>query len=404
MERSSGRLGDLTSFAARLRHYRQRAGKSRAVLGGLVGRSEEWVKALESGRLLMPRLPMLLRLADVLGVTELADLTGGVSLPTAAVRKVPHEAVPSLLDAVMAPVAPPESAPAVVALTARVDQAWQIWHTSPTERSAVAVVLPALVTELRAALLVLSGAQRRQALVELARTYHLVQLVAAFTPAVELVWLAADRALAAAQEAEDPAALAAATWYYGHVWRSAGQPDRAEGLARLAAEQLDLGQVEHRARFGQLHIGMALAVAQRGETGTARRYLDKSEEIARSLGPHYAHPWLMFGPAAVEVHTVEALAATFQLGEAVDRAERLDPSALPSRTRRSVAWRSAARAYALRGEHTAAMHLLKRAAGDSRDTTRHSPVTLELLDDLGHRPGALGREARQMAVELGLGE
>ena len=31
----------------RIRHYRERAGLSRPVLGGLVGRSAEWVKAVE---------------------------------------------------------------------------------------------------------------------------------------------------------------------------------------------------------------------------------------------------------------------------------------------------------------------------------------------------------------------
>ncbi len=58
------------SFGARLRYRRERVGKTRAVLGGLVGRSEEWVKAVETDRLLIPRLPMLLRLADVLGITN----------------------------------------------------------------------------------------------------------------------------------------------------------------------------------------------------------------------------------------------------------------------------------------------------------------------------------------------
>jgi transcriptional regulator with XRE-family HTH domain len=56
--------------------HRERAGKSRAVLGGLVGRSAEWVKALETGRLLTPRLPMLIRLAEVLGIDDLSALTG----------------------------------------------------------------------------------------------------------------------------------------------------------------------------------------------------------------------------------------------------------------------------------------------------------------------------------------
>jgi transcriptional regulator with XRE-family HTH domain len=45
----------------RIHYFRTRAGMTRAVLGGLVGRSAERVKAVESGRLLTPRLPLLVR-------------------------------------------------------------------------------------------------------------------------------------------------------------------------------------------------------------------------------------------------------------------------------------------------------------------------------------------------------
>lgn len=68
-------------FGQRVRRVRERRGLTRAVVGGLVGRSAEWVKAVENGRLQMPRLPLLLRLADVLGVQDLAELTGGDTPP-----------------------------------------------------------------------------------------------------------------------------------------------------------------------------------------------------------------------------------------------------------------------------------------------------------------------------------
>jgi Helix-turn-helix domain len=42
------------STGQRILYFRARAGMTRAVLGGLVGRSAEWVKAVESGRLLTP--------------------------------------------------------------------------------------------------------------------------------------------------------------------------------------------------------------------------------------------------------------------------------------------------------------------------------------------------------------
>jgi transcriptional regulator with XRE-family HTH domain len=127
------------SFGARLRYHRERAGKTRAVLGGLVGRSEEWVKAVETDRLLHPRLPMLLRLADVLGITDLAQLTGNQSIPVASIRKGTHDAAGAVATAMItATRTPAAEQPSLATLTVRVDQAWTLWHRSDAHRSAVA--------------------------------------------------------------------------------------------------------------------------------------------------------------------------------------------------------------------------------------------------------------------------
>ena len=48
---------------------------SRPVLAGLVGRSTEWLKAVENGRLQTPKLELLLRIAQALELEDLATLT-----------------------------------------------------------------------------------------------------------------------------------------------------------------------------------------------------------------------------------------------------------------------------------------------------------------------------------------
>ena len=83
----------------RIRHFRERAGMSRPVLGGLVGRSGEWVKAVEGGKLLPPRLPLLIRLAEVLGVDDLAELAGEARMSASTWTKAGHEALPRVADA-----------------------------------------------------------------------------------------------------------------------------------------------------------------------------------------------------------------------------------------------------------------------------------------------------------------
>jgi len=152
------------SFAAQLRRARERAGKSRAVLGGLVGRSEEWVKALETGKQQMPRLPMLLRLAEVLRVEDLAELTGGLSMPVQSLSgKASHEQLPRVADAMWAKSVSTDREPDLSGLERRVDEAWQRWVHQPNQKSAVAEVLPGLLTEARSAVRALDGMDRRRA-------------------------------------------------------------------------------------------------------------------------------------------------------------------------------------------------------------------------------------------------
>ena len=56
---------------------------TRDQLGGLMGRTGSWVKAIETGRLKTPQLQIVLRFAELLRVRDLSDLTGDQSVHTA---------------------------------------------------------------------------------------------------------------------------------------------------------------------------------------------------------------------------------------------------------------------------------------------------------------------------------
>ena len=163
----------------RVRRLRERAGMSRAVPGGLVGRSAEWVKAVETGRLLTPRLPILLRLARALNVDDLALLTGnGIAVPVENFSSPAHSA----LDAVRAaltdyrlvgsaggPVDPRH-------LAIRLEQAWAIRHSSPDHRTAVGSILPGLIRDTQRSVKKSTGEQR----VELRRSGDAARRAARF--------------------------------------------------------------------------------------------------------------------------------------------------------------------------------------------------------------------------------
>ncbi|MER7461232.1 helix-turn-helix transcriptional regulator [Micromonospora sp. NPDC126480] len=396
-------MTDPTTFGARLRAHRERAGKTRPVLGGLVGRSAEWVKALETGRLLPPRLPMLLRLAEVLDISDLADLTGDQSLPVASVTRAGHPDVDNVAAAMQRSAVPVGDPTPADVLRGLVDQAWALWHRSTAERTAVAAVLPGLLVDAQRSARRLDGLARRQALVELARVYHLAQLYLAHQPYPELVWLAADRAMLAAQDADDPAAIAVAAWYYAHVYRGANQIDAAEHVLVDTADVIDpTAGGEQLARWGQAQLGIALGHSKAGRAGQAWRAWDAADQAASRLGSGYAHPWLMFGPAACAAYAVTIETDLCRPGEAVRRADTMDYRALPSCTRRAAALIEAARAHVLRRGEVAAVHLLGRALRESVDTVRHNPYARTAALELSNRPGTVGEDARELALAIGV--
>jgi transcriptional regulator with XRE-family HTH domain len=89
------------STGQRIRYFRERRGLSRKVLAGLIGKSEEWVKAVENGRLLPPRLEMLTQIADVLKLGDIADLAGEQPVRVARLFKGPgHPALPAVKEAI----------------------------------------------------------------------------------------------------------------------------------------------------------------------------------------------------------------------------------------------------------------------------------------------------------------
>ncbi|MEV0154753.1 helix-turn-helix transcriptional regulator [Micromonospora sp. NPDC050686] len=396
-------MTDSMTFGARLRAHRERAGKTRPVLGGLVGRSAEWVKALENGRLLPPRLPMLLRLAEVLEISDLADLTGDQSLPVASVTRAGHPDIDNVAAAMQRATAPVGEPTPVDVLRGLVDQAWTLWHRSTIERTEVAAVLPGLLADAQRSVRRLDGVARRQALVELARVYHLTQLYLAHQPCPELVWLAADRAMLAAQEADDPCAIAVAAWYYAHVYRGSNQTDAAEQVLVDAAGRIDpAADGEQLARWGQAQLGIALGHSKAGRAGKAWRAWDAAEGAGRRLGSGYAHPWLMFGPAACATYAITIETDLCRPGEAVRRADTADFRALPSHTRRAAALIEATRAHLLNRGEVAAVHLLGRALRESVDTVRHHPYARTVALELSNRPGTVGEDARDLALAIGV--
>jgi hypothetical protein len=101
----------------------------------------------------------------------------------------------------------------------------------------------------------------------------------------ELVFLATDRAMAAAQEADDPLIIARSAWYLARVFHHSGQLDQADRLVIDAAELLrpglDDASGDYRAAWGSLQLARGLTAACDYDFGTAWRFWDTADDIAR---------------------------------------------------------------------------------------------------------------------------
>ncbi|WP_264159346.1 hypothetical protein [Actinomadura rudentiformis] len=241
----------------------------------------------------MPRLPMLISLANVLSI-KADDLVGPEGVPVSTYTKAAHESLPAITAALTNyPIDTSHIEPLQPAdLAARVSQAWQLWHGAARQRTAVAVVLPELIRQARISARLLEGQQRREVLRQLAQIYHLAQLYLSFQPAPEMLMLAGDRAMTAAQDSDCPLAIAAAAWYMNHIFRDAGERDEARiELATRAATLLRPDEeTEHRARWGSSNSPSPSATPN--QAGKAKRYstgMRPSTQPAPSEGTTATH-------------------------------------------------------------------------------------------------------------------
>lgn len=399
----------------RIQILRERKGLTRPVLAGLVGMSASWLKGIERGTRLAPRLPLLVKLAEALDVGDVAvlagvdmDLGGSTSIPVQSFTRIPHDAIPAITEAVRDPLLTLPAHPVdVVAVRSRTTDAWQLWHQSLQHRTDVGRVLPRLIIDARVAARTAEGVDRRTANAVLSDVYALTQHEVVWASETELTWIVADRALTAAQEADMPGALAGGAWTLGMVQRAAGDTDNALSLvleaAGLLEPHLDAGDNELRGMYGALQLHAATTCAREGREGDAWRYWDTAKATAELLGTGYYHPWTMFGMANVELHAVSIAADLSKSGEARARAEDIDPEAIPSRERRGRLGVEIARTYYQRRDYSATVHWLEEAYRTSADSVRYSPTARQMAADaVDHGGQLISRRARSLAGSIGL--
>jgi transcriptional regulator with XRE-family HTH domain len=402
-------LSDVLTMGERIRTIRERQGISRAVVAGLVGRSPIWLRKIEAGERRLHSLPMIVKLARVLNVTDLSELTGE---PLAATvdpwGRVGHPYVINLRNAIHGPLfgrplALPES---VDVLAGRTAQAWKAWHTSPMNRTETGAMLPELLSAIHACVRRSEGDEKRRAYAVLASAYGVAQMFAAHTTEPELYWITVDRARSAAEESDDPVRLAMAAWVMANGMASVGDTEECIELLTDAADSLrpmlEDGSDEVRGVFGSICLKVAITHAEDGKEGDAWRWWDEASKTAK-LAPGYWHPETAFGSGNVAVHAVTMGVELKTPGAALKKAEDTNPEGVPSRERRSRLYVDAARSQWARKETSGALHYLSTAFEISPECVRYVPPARALAAELALKAtGPLKADAVALAQEVGV--
>lgn len=400
------------SVGQRIQHHRVRVGMTRAVLGGLLGKSKEWVKAVETGRLHTPRLTVLLRIAQELHLSDLADLTGdGVAVPVSVFAGERHAALSAVQSALteyrlsLAGTAPPN----VSHLAVRLDQAWAVRHASPDHRTQLGALIPDLIRDAQLAARTVAPDEVREARRVLAGVYQLTDFFVAYQPAAELVWMVADRALTEAQLADDPYAIAAGAWAMVQALRDAGRWDEATELAASAAGQLephlDGGPADWRGMWGALHAEIAYVHARRGRHGLAWQYWEIANNVADRLDPGYRHVQTSFSRAVMRAHATTLGVELARPGEALraayDGFEAEQIVSLPRRSRHLI---EVARGHGQRDERPAMFAMLAASARTASETIKYNGYARDMLLDLRNRPpSGLRDDVQDLCRRVGIG-
>lgn len=402
---------DPMAFGQRMQILRTKRGMSRPVVAGLLGMSPSWVKQVETGQIGMPRLPIVLRIAELLRVRDLSDLTGDQSSPVDLFIGPGHSRLPAVRDAVNAlTLGGDRAAPSAEHLAARLAKAWTARHQAPNHREVIGELLPGLIRDAQLAVRQADSAgDRRAAQAVLSEVYSLSQFFVAYQPDSALLWRVAERGMVAAQESEDPHAIGVAAWLAAQAHRDSGPShfDAADAMTMEALGYLErfLPNADDRtvAIAGALQFEAGYTAARRGENGSAWGWWDKAQATARRLHPTYYHPITSFSQAIMGAHAVTVAVELRAGGESVRQAVAADTAAIPSRPRLARHRIEEARAYQLDGQAETALATLEKAHRAAPETIKYNGYARRIvLEETESRVPARRQRAAALADQLGL--
>ncbi len=390
------------SVGERIAIWRTYRGMTQEACAGLVGKSLSWWKKIESGVRRVERFSDLVLIAQVLRVPDLADLTGVLEYSLALDRAREHPVVPALRAAMLRACDPTPRVghpPTVAELSARLSNARTTFHQNRMFVEQTGMMVTTLLDDATAGYRHADGVPARRAHAGiLSACYMLITQVLRHASAYDLAWTAVDRATHFSYEADDPRHIAWAIWQSSGVLKDLGRPE--EGLVQCQ-QALDLLEPlmasptdERVSLFGEMHLQAALMAGHCSDEGTAMRYWDTGELAYRRVGAGYRSPITAYRRDGGVWAAVWVNVALGKCRAAVNAADHIDITTVPSRPLQSL-WRvNVARGYAARREDVSTLHVLRQAEDASPETVAHSIHVHEICREM------LRRDRKPISREL----
>ena len=175
-----------------------------------------------------------------------------------------------------------DRSPALSTLRTKARKAWDLTHAG--RYTDLADLLRGLVPDLETAARAVPEDQRAEVFELMAATYQACSAALAKLGEPEAAWIAADRAMAAAERAGNPMLVAAGAFRLVFVFIAARHYDQAEETARTAAEALwpmaDRGDPQAMSLWGGLTLQRAVIAARVNDPDTAYDQLERARQIA----------------------------------------------------------------------------------------------------------------------------
>ncbi|WP_316779569.1 helix-turn-helix domain-containing protein [Streptomyces sasae] len=401
------------AFGRRVKEARKKAGLDQMGLAARLGKSPSWVSQVERGIIKVRALDVLRDLATQLGV-PLHQLEP--SLPAASPEALREPATANDLDGarllisghpaldVLLPSARPDEAVlfSTDELARQVETAWDLAHRSAFAQ--LTTELQALVPALERAARTAPAPERPQVLRLLARTYQALSASFVRQDEADAAWIAADRAIYAAEASGEPLEVCASIFRLAHAFVRLKHLDQAEYAARVAVQTLHdhvadrAPTPEEASVLGSLHLVLALIHARAGRRSPARAELDEARTVARTLGSTRNDFNLEFGATNVEIQAVATAVDLGDAGEAIDIGEALDTEGL-SAERQARLLMDLGRAYVQRRQAGEALDCLLRAERLAPEMLRTHTAARSAIRELVLLTGDAAPEELQALAE-----